>query len=175
MSGTPVEARKFVEGVGGRLASSKSQTYANGVLAIEGRNNPFIAKYMLAGGLACVLSAHELGVTPTADAKALMEPLPLSPRGQPVPGFPEGPPASPPDVLKFTDADIAKLKEGKFTAGLVMHTTDAGWPALQVAGITGAGNLKDMFLNMTPANDLRFKGSTNAPTLRIEGMTIASS
>ena len=71
MSGTPVEARKFVEGVGGRLASSKSQTYANAVLAIEGRNNPFIAKYMLAGDLACVLSAHELGVTPAADAKAL--------------------------------------------------------------------------------------------------------
>ena len=44
MSGTPVEARKFVEGVGGRLASSKSQTYANAVLAIEGRNNPFIGK-----------------------------------------------------------------------------------------------------------------------------------
>ncbi|MFK8250118.1 substrate-binding domain-containing protein [Ancylobacter terrae] len=71
-----------------------------------------------------------------AEAKALMQPLPLSPRGQPVPGFPEGPPASPPDVLTFTDADIAKLKAGNFTAGLVMHTMDAGWPALQVAGIT---------------------------------------
>lgn len=66
-----IEARKFVEGVGGRLAASKSQTYARGVLAVEGRNNPFIAKYMLAGDLACVLSAHELGVTPTADAKVL--------------------------------------------------------------------------------------------------------
>ncbi|MGD9882064.1 MAG: metallopeptidase TldD-related protein, partial [Reyranella sp.] len=38
-----------------------------------------------------------------------------------------------------------------------------------------AGNLKDMFLNMTPANDLQFKGSTNAPTVRIEGMTVAGS
>jgi argininosuccinate lyase len=66
-----VEARKFVEGVGGRLSASKSQTYANAVLAIEGRNNPFIGKYMLAGDLACVLSAHELGITPTAEAKTL--------------------------------------------------------------------------------------------------------
>lgn len=71
MSFGPVEARKFVEGVGGRLAASKSQTYANGVLAIEGRNNPFIARYMLAGDLACVLSSYELGVTPAEDAKAL--------------------------------------------------------------------------------------------------------
>ena len=71
MSISPVETRKFVEGVGGRLSASKSQTYANAVLAIEGRNNPFIARYMLAGDLACVLSSHELGVTPTHDAKAL--------------------------------------------------------------------------------------------------------
>jgi PmbA protein len=32
-----------------------------------------------------------------------------------------------------------------------------------------------MFLNMIPANDLQFKGSTNAPTVRIEGMTVAGS
>jgi argininosuccinate lyase len=66
-----IEARKFVEGVGGRLAASKSKSYARGVLEIEGRNNPFIGKYMLAGDLACVLSAHELGITPTTEAKAL--------------------------------------------------------------------------------------------------------
>jgi PmbA protein len=46
------------------------------------------------------------------------------------------------------------------------------WP---VSGITVAGNLKDMFLNMTQANDLQFKSSTNAPTVRIEGMTVAGS
>ncbi|MBV8394196.1 MAG: TldD/PmbA family protein, partial [Alphaproteobacteria bacterium] len=46
------------------------------------------------------------------------------------------------------------------------------WP---VSGITVAGNLKDMFLNMTPANDLQWKSATNAPTVRIEGMTIAGS
>jgi argininosuccinate lyase len=68
---TAIEARKFVEGIGGRLAASKSESYRKAVLAIEGRNNAYTAKYMLAGDLACVLSAHELGVTPTADAKAL--------------------------------------------------------------------------------------------------------
>jgi len=28
---------------------------------------------------------------------------------------------------------------------------------------------------MTPANDLQFKGATNAPTVRIEGLTVAGS
>lgn len=75
MAVAPVDARKFVEGVGGRLSASKSNTYANAVLSVEGRNNPFIARYMLAGDLACVLSAHELGVTPTPEAKALLRAL----------------------------------------------------------------------------------------------------
>lgn len=30
-----------------------------------------------------------------------------------------------------------------------------------------------MFLNMTPADDLEFRYGTNAPTIRVEGMTIA--
>jgi PmbA protein len=42
-----------------------------------------------------------------------------------------------------------------------------------VAGVTIAGNLKDMFLHLTPASDLEFRYGTNAPTLRVEGMTIA--
>jgi argininosuccinate lyase len=71
MADETVGARQFVEGIGGRLVVSKSASYAKAVLAIEARNNPFTAKYMLAGDLACVLSAHELGVTPTKDAQAL--------------------------------------------------------------------------------------------------------
>jgi len=42
-----------------------------------------------------------------------------------------------------------------------------------VAEITVAGNLKSMFLNLTPADDLVFRYAVNAPTLRIEGMTVA--
>ncbi len=39
--------------------------------------------------------------------------------------------------------------------------------------ITVAGNLRDMFLEMTPADDLAFHYGTNAPTIRVEGMTVA--
>lgn len=88
-------------------------------------------------------------------AKALLEPLPLSPRGQPVPGFPDGPPAVSPDVLKFSDEDLAKLKAGKFTAGLVMHTMDAGWPQLQVAGISNT--LKDLGIEVVGTTDAKFQ------------------
>ena len=88
------------------------------------------------------------------EAKQLMEPLPLSPTGQVVPGFPNGAPAVSADGLKLSDEDIAKLKAGKHTAGLVMHTMDAGWPHLQVAGITNT--LKDYGVEVIGATDAKF-------------------
>jgi PmbA protein len=36
-----------------------------------------------------------------------------------------------------------------------------------------AGNLRDMFAHLLPADDLRFRRGTDAPTLRVEGMTMA--
>jgi PmbA protein len=42
-----------------------------------------------------------------------------------------------------------------------------------VAEVTIAGNLKDMFAALVPANDLDFRYATNVPTLRIDGMTLA--
>jgi len=64
---------------------------------------------------------------------------------------------------------------GDYSRGASGFWIENGKKAWPVSGITVAGNLKDMFLNMTAANDLQFKGATNAPTVRIEGMTIAGS
>jgi PmbA protein len=64
---------------------------------------------------------------------------------------------------------------GDYSRGASGFWIENGKKAWPVSGITVAGNLKDMFLNMTQANDLQFKSSTNAPTVRIEGMTIAGS
>lgn len=88
------------------------------------------------------------------EAKALMEPLPLSPTGQVVPGYPDGAPAVSADTLKLSDEDIAKLKAGKFTAGLVMHTMDAGWPHLQVSGITST--LESFGIKVVGTTDAKF-------------------
>ena len=42
-----------------------------------------------------------------------------------------------------------------------------------VSEITIAGNLIDMFANLTPANDLEFKFGINSPSCLIEKMTVA--
>ncbi len=48
-----------------------------------------------------------------------------------------------------------------------------GHIAYPVNEMTIAGNLKDMFKNVTAANDLAFLYGIDSPTLRIEGMTVA--
>lgn len=57
-------------------------------------------------------------------------------------------------------------------SGFWIEKGEIAWP---VNEITIAGNLLDMFANLTPASDLVFRGSTNAPTLRIANMSIAGS
>jgi PmbA protein len=62
---------------------------------------------------------------------------------------------------------------GDYSRGAAGFWIENGKIAYPVSEITIAGNLKDMFLNLTPANDLVFRYGTNAPTIRVEGMTIA--
>lgn len=62
---------------------------------------------------------------------------------------------------------------GDFSVGATGFMIRKGQLAEPIAEFTIAGNLKEMFLTLTPANDLVFKKGTNAPTVRIEGMTIA--
>jgi PmbA protein len=62
---------------------------------------------------------------------------------------------------------------GDYSRGAAGFWIENGEIAFPVSEITIAGNLKDMFVNLTAANDLEFKHGTNAPTLRIEGMTVA--
>ena len=62
---------------------------------------------------------------------------------------------------------------GDYSRGATGFWIENGELAYPVSEITIAGNLKDMFLNLTPASDLEFKDATNAPTLLIEGMVAA--
>jgi PmbA protein len=54
--------------------------------------------------------------------------------------------------------------------GFMIENGQLGHP---VAEVTIAGNLKDMFRNMTAADDLEFRYAVNTPTLLVEGMTLA--
>ena len=64
---------------------------------------------------------------------------------------------------------------GDYSRGASGFWIENGEIAYPVSEITVAGNLREMFLNMTPAADLEFRYGTNAPTIRVEGMTVAGS
>jgi PmbA protein len=62
---------------------------------------------------------------------------------------------------------------GDYSRGAGGFWIDHGELAYPVSEVTIAGNLMDMFLNLTPADDLKFRYGTDAPTLRVDGMTVA--
>ena len=64
---------------------------------------------------------------------------------------------------------------GDYSRGAAGFMIRDGALAEPVAEITVAGSLPEMFLHLTPANDLRFRRGTDAPTIRIEGLTLAGS
>lgn len=61
---------------------------------------------------------------------------------------------------------------GDYSKGASGYWIENGEITFPVGEITIAGNLKDMYMNITPASDLEFKFGTDAPTLLLEGMTI---
>lgn len=63
-------------------------------------------------------------------------PLPLTARGQPVVGFPEGVPAAPPLPPVFTPDELTKLRNGRYRAAIAMQALDTPWNSLQVQGIS---------------------------------------
>ena len=62
---------------------------------------------------------------------------------------------------------------GDYSRGASGFWIENGEIAFPVTEMTIAGNLKDMFLSLTPADDLEFRYGTNSPTVRIEGLTVA--
>lgn len=63
---------------------------------------------------------------------------------------------------------------GDYSRGASGFLIEDGVLTTPVAEFTIAGNLRDMFMALTPANDLEFRYGINVPTLLIEGMTVAS-
>jgi PmbA protein len=90
---------------------------------------------------------------------------------------------------KSADELIGEIEDGFFVTSLIgmgvnMVTGDYsrgasgfwiehGEASYPVSEVTIAGHLLEMFKSVTPASDLKFRHGTNAPTLRVEGLTVA--
>lgn len=124
-------------------------------------------------------SARKLGLKPTGQASRGLA-SPPSPSNTNV--FMEAGTNSPEEMIKsvkrgllvteFIGSTINSVT-GDYSRGASGYWIENGELAYPVSEITIAGNLKDMFKALTPANDLIFRSSFSVPSCLIEGMTIA--
>ncbi len=61
---------------------------------------------------------------------------------------------------------------GDYSRGASGFWIENGQRTFPVSEVTIAGNLIAMFAELVPANDLEFRYGTNAPTVRVEGLTV---
>jgi len=67
----------------------------------------------------------------------------------------------------------ANLVTGDYSRGATGFAIRGGKLAEPVSEITIAGNLTEMFLHLTPASDLVYRFAVSAPTVAVEGLTVA--
>ena len=67
----------------------------------------------------------------------------------------------------------SNIVSGDYSVGATGFLIENGEFKYPINEITIAGNLKEMFQNLTLSNDLEFEYSTNSPTIMIEGMVVA--
>jgi PmbA protein len=143
------------------------------------RRRSLIDKGVLTGWVLDLRSARQLGLTSTGNAtrgtssppspaltNLYMEAGKLSPKemiGGVLNGF---------YVTELIGMGVNGVT-GDYSRGAGGFWIEHGELAYPVSEVTIAGNLTDMFLNLTPANDLKFRYGADAPTVRIDGMTVA--
>lgn len=124
-------------------------------------------------------SARQLGLTTTAHAVRGTS-APPSPAASNL--YLEAGPAGPEALIAEIDRGfcISELigfgvngVTGDYSRGATGFWIENGRLAYPVSEVTVAGNLLDMFARLTPANDLEFRYGIDAPTVRIDGMTLA--
>jgi PmbA protein len=160
-----------------RLRGLRSRSFDGEGLPV-GRT-ALIDKGMLTGWLLDAASARQLGLQPTGHAargtsgppgagatNLHMEPGNVSPAGL-IGGIKRGF-----YVTELIGMGVNGLT-GDYSRGASGFLIEDGEITVAVAEVTIAGNLKDMFKALTPADDLVFRHATNVPTIRIDGMTVA--
>jgi PmbA protein len=124
-------------------------------------------------------SARELGLTTTGHAQRGVSSVP-SPGGTNLhlePGR-----ASPQELIADIDDGLyvtdligmgANIVTGDYSRGAAGFWIEHGELTYAVSEVTIAGHLRDIFRTLTPANDLTFRHGINAPTVRVEDLTVA--
>ena len=146
---------------------------------LANRKMALVEKGVLKGWLLDMRSANKLGLTPTGNASRSLSspPSPGSTNLYMEPGA-----LSPKELISDIKSVFyvtetfgmgVNLVTGDYSQGASGFWIENGEKAYPVSEVTVAGRLQDMFKAMTPANDLEFRYGTNAPTLRIESMTVA--
>jgi len=146
-------------------------------LAVHARN--LVDDGMLTGWLLDLRSARQLKLAPQGNgARGLSSPpSPSSSNLYLKPGT-----ETPTALLKQMGRGLyvtemigmgVNMVTGDYSRGASGFWVEDGELALPVSEITIAGNLRDMFLSLTPADDLEFRGAINAPSCLVEGLTIA--
>ncbi len=124
-------------------------------------------------------TARELGLTTTGHASrgvsSVPSPSPSNLHMEPGKLSPEELIADIKDGFYVTDliGMGANMVTGDYSRGASGFWIENGRRSYAVSEVTIAGTLSDIFRSLTPANDLTFRYATNAPTLRIEDLTVA--
>ena len=124
-------------------------------------------------------TARELGLTTTGHASrgasSVPSPSPSNLHMEPGRQSPEDLIADIDDGFYVTDliGMGVNMVTGDYSRGASGFWIENGKRTYPVSEVTIAGHLFDIFRTLTPANDLEFRYSTNAPTLRLEGLTVA--
>jgi PmbA protein len=160
-----------------RMRGPSSRSFDGEGLPVQRR--AFIENGVLTGWVLDLRSARQLGLSPTGNgARGLASPPSASTSNlhmEPGSQTPEEMMKAIGKGLLITDFIGSSINSatGDYSRGASGFWIENGEIAYPVSEITVAGNLRDMFMSVVPANDLLFKGATNAPSCLIEGMTIA--
>jgi len=146
---------------------------------VAGRRRALIEDGVLTTWLLDCATARELGLATTGHAQrsASSTPSPGPTNLHLEPGT-----MSPAELIKDIDEGFyitdligsgANMVTGDYSRGAAGFWIEKGERSYPVSEVTIAGHMLDVFRTLTPANDLQFRYGTNAPTLRLEGLTIA--
>jgi PmbA protein len=148
---------------------------------IAPRKRAIIDKGVLTGWLLDLSSARQLGLKTTGNA-ARGSGSPPSPKAANF--YMQAGQATVDELIKDIEEGFfvtqmmgggGNIITGDYSRGAKGFWIEKGHITYPVSEITIAGHLTDMWRGCTPANDLELKYGVDAPTLRIDGMTVAGS